>query len=234
MLGRLKKDAFKPLGKLHVKEFPSSTMSANDLRSYLVKAQDLLGYKFENVFIDYLNIMKNWRNPNTENLYMKIKQISEDLRAVAQEEQWAIISPTQTNKTGWDTSDLTISMVSESGALLHTVDGLFGIVTNPEMKARGEYYLKYLADRVSGLENTRKRFEFNRQYARIEEDVESQIEDMDFIAGSIGGFRKKGTISDIATTISKNIQPQEVNKEEIAKVTRITGKGLFDEKNENK
>ena len=165
---------------------------------------------------------------------MKIKQISEELRAVAQEEQWAIISPTQTNKTGWDTSDLTISMVSESGALLHTVDGLFGIVTNPEMKARGEYYLKYLADRVSGLENTRKRFEFNRQYARIEEDVESQIEDMDFIAGSIGGFRKKGTISDIATTISKNIQPQEVNKEEIAKVTRITGKGLFDEKNENK
>jgi len=92
-IGRLK-----PLGKLHVKEYPSSTMSTNDLRTYLVKAQDILGYKFDNVFVDYINIMKNWRNPNTENLYMKIKQISEDLRAIAQEERWAIITPTQTNR----------------------------------------------------------------------------------------------------------------------------------------
>jgi len=199
-MGELKRGHLTPLGKLHVKEFPSSTMSANDLRAYLVKAQDILGYKFENVFVDYLNIMKNWRNPNTENLYMKIKQISEDLRAVAQEEQWAIISPTQTNKTGWDTTDLTISMVSESGALLHTVDGLFGIVTNPEMKANGEYYLKYLADRVSGMENTRKRFEFNSQYARINEDLNSQIEDMEFIAASIGGFKQNKNITAVVGT----------------------------------
>jgi archaellum biogenesis ATPase FlaH len=97
-LTKLKRDSLKPLGALHIKEFPSSTMSTNDLRTYLVKAQDLLGYKFENVFIDYINIMKNWRNPNTENLYMKIKQICEDLRATAQEEHWAIITPTQTTR----------------------------------------------------------------------------------------------------------------------------------------
>lgn len=227
-LSDLKQDALRPLGKLHVKEFPSSTMSANDLRSYLVKAQDMLGYKFENVFVDYINIMKNWRNPNTENLYMKIKQISEDLRAVAQEEQWAIISPTQTNRTGWDTTDLTISNVSESGALLHTVDGLFGIVVNPEMKARGEFYLKYLADRVSGLENTRKRFEFNRKFARIDEDMTAQIEDMDIIAASVGGWREKkiagsqsshASQGQIAATISRTIdQPSQPS---------ITGHALF-------
>jgi len=97
-LADLKRGSLKPLGKLYIKEFPSSTMSTNDLRTHLVKAQDILGYKFENVFIDYINIMKNWRNPNTENLYMKIKQISEDLRAVAQQEQWATIVPTQTNR----------------------------------------------------------------------------------------------------------------------------------------
>jgi len=97
-LSDLKRGSLTPLGKLHVKEFASSTMSTNDLRSYLVKAQEMLGYKFDNIFVDYINIMKNWRNPNTENLYMKIKQISEDLRGIAQEEQWAIITPTQTNR----------------------------------------------------------------------------------------------------------------------------------------
>ena len=218
-LSKLKKDSFGKLGQLHVKEFPSSTMSTNDLRTYLVKAQEMLGFKFENVFVDYINIMKNWRNPNTENLYMKIKQISEDLRAIAQEEQWAIITPTQTNRSGWDTNDLVISNVSESAALLHTVDGLFGIIVDAQMKAQGEYYLKYLADRVSGMENTRKKFKFNRKYVRIEEDVDSQIEDMEFIANSIGGFRKKGAQGNIAAKISSTIDNN--TKDD------ITGKNLF-------
>jgi hypothetical protein len=187
----IRESSFKPLGNFHVQEFPSSTFSTNDLRAYLKKAEEILGYKFENVFVDYLNIMKNWRNPNTENLYMKIKQISEDLRAVAMEEQWAIITATQTNRTGWDSTDLTISSVSESGALLHTIDGLFGIVVNPEMKAKGECYIKYLADRVSGMENTRKRFTFERKYSRIEEDMEAQIEDLEFMFNTLlRGSRK--------------------------------------------
>jgi hypothetical protein len=196
-LNQLQATAFKPLGKFHIQEFPSSTMGTTDLRAYLVKAQEILGYKFENVFVDYINIMKNWRNPNTENLYMKIKQISEDLRAVAQEENWAIITATQTNRGGWDTSDLSIANVSESAALLHTVDGLFGIITNPEMKAKGENYLKYLADRVSGLENTRKLFKFDRKHSRIEEDPDSQIEDMEYIMAHTANnkYQKRGATS---------------------------------------
>ena len=137
----LKQSAVIPLGKLHVKEFPSSTCSVNDLRTYLKKAEEVLGFKFDNIFVDYINIMKNWRNPNTENLYMKIKQISEDLRAMAMEESWAVISATQTNRSGWETSDLNITNISESAALLHTVDVLLGIITNAEMKARIEYFL---------------------------------------------------------------------------------------------
>jgi hypothetical protein len=225
-LTKLKRDSLKPLGHLHIKEFPSSTMSTNDLRTYLVKAQDLLGYKFDNVFIDYINIMKNWRNPNTENLYMKIKQISEDLRAIAQEEQWAIITPVQTNRMGWDANDLTISSIAESGALLHTVDGLFGIVADPIMKSRGEYFLKYLADRVSGLENTRKKFNFNREYGRIEEDMTSQIEDMDLIALSTGGGIKTKKL-DLMVSKSLNNIPQNQNNTSIPTQAKITGKELF-------
>ena len=35
------------------------------------------------VYIDYLNLMKNWRNPNSENTYLKVKQLAEDVKAVA-------------------------------------------------------------------------------------------------------------------------------------------------------
>jgi len=182
---QVKQSSVIPMGTLHTKEFAASTCSVNDLRTYLKKTEEVLGIKFDNIFVDYINIMKNWRNPNTENTYMKIKQIAEDLRAMAMEEQWAVITATQTNRGGWETSDLNITDVAESAALLHTVDVLFGIITNAEMKARKEYYLKCLANRVSGYENTKKRYIIEWKYARIEEDKNSPIQDMDFLISNV-------------------------------------------------
>jgi hypothetical protein len=196
-LNAVKARGLKPLGELHVKEFPSSTAGAPDIASYLKKAEEVLGLKWDNVFIDYINIMKNWRNPNSENMYLKIKQISEDIRAMGQENNWCIISVTQTNRSGWDSNDLSITSIAESAGLLHTVDLLFGIITNAEMKARGEYYLKCLANRVAGYENTRKRFTMDWKYARIEEDRHAQIQDMEFFINQVaaGHTTPRGTNS---------------------------------------
>jgi hypothetical protein len=191
-------------------------------------------YKFDNVFIDYINIMKNWRNPNSENTYIKIKQISEDIRAMGQENNWAIISVTQTNRSGWEGTDLSITSVAESAGLLHTVDILFGIVTNAEMKARGEYYLKCLANRVAGYENTRKRFVIDWKFARIEEDRNSPIQDMEFYVNSVvAGHRQprgqRQTTADIHTVISQNTQPLEPDIPDNKDFTKIdiTGNSLF-------
>ena len=231
-LSDFRSNSFKPVGALHVKEFPSSTASVNDITSYLKKVEEIIGIKFDNVFIDYINIMKNWRNPNTENTYMKIKQISEDLRAMAMENNWAVITVTQTNRGGWENEDLNITNVSESAALIHTVDMLFGIITSAEIKARSEYYLKCLANRVAGYENTRKRFTIDWKYARIDEDRDAQIEDMDFILNSVvGGKNQKRGVreqfgqSSIAAVVGSNIdpdKPDDRNPED-----GIKGDGLF-------
>lgn len=176
-LNKLHSDSFFPLGKLHIKEFPASTAGVPDIESYLRKTEEILGIKFKNVFVDYINIMKNWRNPNSENTYMKIKQICEDLRAMGSRNGWTIISVTQTNRGGIENSDMSVTDISESIGLLQTVDILFGIITNPEMKAKGEYYLKCLANRVTSKENTKKRFTIDWEYCRIREDETSQIEE---------------------------------------------------------
>lgn len=85
-------------GHLIVKEFPTSQASAIDVENWLTKVEQSKGIKFKIVVIDYINIMKNWRNPNSENTYMKIKQIAEDLRAAAQRNLWAIVTATQTKQ----------------------------------------------------------------------------------------------------------------------------------------
>jgi KaiC/GvpD/RAD55 family RecA-like ATPase len=162
-------------GELVVKEFPTSQASAIDVENWLTKVEQIMGMKFKIVIIDYINIMKNWRNPNSENTYMKIKQIAEDLRAAAQRNQWAIVTATQTKQSEFDATDLSMNSASESSGLVATVDGMFGIIQDPIMYTKNEYKLKLLANRDEGYKNSYKKFLVDYNFMRISEDPNSQI-----------------------------------------------------------
>jgi replicative DNA helicase len=168
-------DSLRMPGKLYVKEFPTSSAGVPDVERYLKKMEESKGIKFKLVVLDYVNILKNWRNPNTENMYMKIKQIAEDLRAMAMRNDWAIITATQVNRSGFGSTDLSINNISESSALGHTVDAMFGIIQDEIMHANREYILKLLANRDDGHKNSRKKFNIDYDFMRITEDANSEI-----------------------------------------------------------
>lgn len=162
-------------GRFFIKEFPTSQASVIDIESYLKKVEETHNIKFKIVIIDYINIMKNWRNPNSENTYMKIKQIAEDLRGIATSNEWSIITATQTKQSEFDSSDLTISSTSESSGLVATVDGMFGIIQDPIMYANKEYKLKILANRDDGYKNAHQMFDVDYNYMRIRENTNTPI-----------------------------------------------------------
>ena len=168
-------DNLRTPGELVVKEFPTSQASAIDAENWLTKVEQVMGIKFKIVIIDYINIMKNWRNPNSENTYMKIKQIAEDLRAAAQRNDWAIVTATQTKQSEFDATDLSMNSASESSGLVATVDGMFGIIQDPMMLTNNEYKLKLLANRDEGYKNSYKKFIVDYTFMRISEDPNSQI-----------------------------------------------------------
>ena len=69
--------------------------------------------------------------------------------------------------------------------------------------------MKCLANRVAGYENTRKRYIVDWKYARIEEDRNSPIQDMEFfinqvIAGHKYPRGQKSTATTIEAVINKN------------------------------
>ena len=137
-------DGFTPPGNLYVKQFPTSQATVLDIEAYVAQIEEELQIKVGAVVIDYINILANYRNQNTENTYMKIKQIAEDLRAMGIRNNWLIVTATQINRNGYNSSDISMSDVAESAGLSHTADVMLGIIQDDLMRANQEYWLKVL------------------------------------------------------------------------------------------
>ena len=137
-------DGFTPPGNLYVKQFPTSQATVLDIEAYVNQIEEERQIKVGAVVIDYINILANYRNQNTENTYMKIKQIAEDLRAMGIRNNWLIVTATQINRNGYNSSDISMSDVAESAGLSHTADVMLGIIQDDLMRANQEYWLKVL------------------------------------------------------------------------------------------
>ena len=235
--------SIKPRGNLWVKFYPMSTLTTTQLEAALLKEEERRStsdkpFKFKRVFIDYINIMQNWRNPNSENTYQKIKNIAEDLKAVAAMGNWHIFSATQTNRGAFDATDMFVSDISESYALNSTVDVMFGIIADQMMKAQGRYKLKCLLDRVAPFENTYRIYLNNKTYLRLSEDPNDTYHEATVDVGTIqnnGKFQRRDNAEH--NVQSKNIVPPKsedvVSKPQLSidpprnGMITISGDGLF-------
>lgn len=170
-----------PAGKFYLEEFPTSTATATDIENFVLKKEAELSkqynceFKFANVFFDYVNIMRDQRGNSGDNTYIKIKNICEDVRAVGQRNQWAMISVTQLNGDGYESTNLSMANVSESKGLIATVDALFGIIQTALMRASNVYYLQACALRDSPHNGDKKKFIWDPYHLRITEDTSEDI-----------------------------------------------------------
>tara|TARA_R110000772_G_scaffold65007_4_gene145157 strand:- start:1224 stop:2540 length:1317 start_codon:yes stop_codon:yes gene_type:complete len=162
-------DGFTPPGQLFVKQFPTSQATVLDIESYLKQIEEEKKIKMNVVVIDYINILANYRNQNTENTYMKIKQIAEDLRAMGVRNNWLIITATQITRSGYNASDISMSDVAESAGLSHTADVMLGIIQDDLMRSENEYWLKVLKIRDGEGKGTKCRLQINYNYMRLTE-----------------------------------------------------------------
>lgn len=159
-----------PMGKLFIKEFPTGQGTVLDVERYIKDIEEKQRFKVDVVIIDYINIMSNYRLPNSESTYLKIKQIAEDLRGIAVKYNLSIITATQCGRNALDKADINMEDVAESMGLLHTVDTCFGIIQTEQMRAGepdGEgvyvpyYYLKILKIREGEGRDTKFRIDAN-------------------------------------------------------------------------
>ena len=158
-----------PPGKLFVKEMPTSQGTVLDIEAYLKDLEETQDHKVNVLVVDYINILANYRNPNTENTYMKIKQIAEDLRALAVKRDMLVISATQINRGAWDATEVRMENIAESAGLAHTADVMYALIQDSMMHANREYWLKVLKIRDGQGKGTRCRFNIDYDHMRLTE-----------------------------------------------------------------
>ena len=138
-------------GKLIVKEYPTASANSNHFRHLLQELRTKKNFKADVIYIDYLNICASFRIRGGTNAgsYAIVKAIAEELRGLAVEFNVPIVSATQTNRTGFSSSDIGLEDTSESFGLPATADFMVAISQTEELEALNQYMVKQLKNRYA-------------------------------------------------------------------------------------
>ena len=145
-------------GKLIVKEYPTATAHANHFRALLDELKLKKKFIPDIIFIDYLNICASSRMKQTANVnsYTYIKAIAEELRGLAVERNVPIFSATQTNRSGFNNSDVGLEDTSESFGLPATADLMFALISTEELEEQNQMMIKQLKNRYNDVVANKK------------------------------------------------------------------------------
>ena len=204
---RMERIRGKTQGKLIIKEYPTASANVNHFRILLEELKLKKRFKPDIIFIDYLNICASARIKMTASVgsYSYIKSIAEELRGLAVETNVPIFSATQTNRTGFTSTDVGLEDTSESFGLPATADFMFAIIATEEMDKLGQVLVKQLKNRYNDPA-TNRRFVVGINRAKmklfdVEESAQDDLVDMDsqpkpepkqhFGNKSFGGFPKR-------------------------------------------
>lgn len=148
---KLKDIVGKSNGRLVIKEYPTASANVNHLRFLMDELQLKNNFHPDFLIVDYLNILGSVRYSNVGDLYTYVKIVGEELRGLAVEKNIGIWSATQTNRSGFGSSNIELNSVSESWGTAMTVDYLVGITETDDLKQKGQYMMKQLKSRYAPI-----------------------------------------------------------------------------------
>ena len=136
-------------GAFQVKYMPSGK-TANDVRSYIKEYEIKTGKKVDVLLIDYLDLlMPASTKVSAENLFIKDKYVSEELRNLAMELNTVFVTAAQLNRGAVEEIEFDHSHISGGLSKIQTADNVFGIFTSRAMRERGRYQLQLMKTRNS-------------------------------------------------------------------------------------
>lgn len=186
---RIAKLREKTMGKLIIKEYPTASANVSHFKHLLNELKIKRQFMPDIIYIDYLNICASSRmkQGNSVNSYTFIKAIAEELRGLAVETKVPVVSATQTTRSGYDNTDVSLTDTSESFGLPATADFMFALMASEELTELNQIMVKQLKNRYSSPD-TNKRFVLGIDRAKMKlYDVEQSAQTLHDSGGKKGG-----------------------------------------------
>ena len=157
----------KKSGQFQVKYMPSGK-TVNDIRSYMKEYEIKMERRVDVLLVDYLDLlMPIGKKISAENLFVKDKYVSEELRNLAMEKQCICVTAAQLNRGAVEEVEFDHSHISGGLSKIQTADNVFGIFTSRAMRERGRYQIQLMKTRSSSGVGQKINLEFNIDSLRI-------------------------------------------------------------------
>lgn len=197
-LRKIEKLREKTMGKLIIKEYPTASANVTHFKHLLSELKLKRQFTPDIIYIDYLNICASSRMKQgaSVNSYTFIKAIAEELRGLAVESKVPVVSATQTTRSGFDNTDVSLTDTSESFGLPATADFMFALITSDELADLNQIMVKQLKNRYSSPD-TNKRFVVGIDRAKmklydVEQSAQNHIHDSGQVENDKPVFDKSG------------------------------------------
>jgi archaellum biogenesis ATPase FlaH len=164
----------KKAGQLQIKYMPSGK-TVNDIRAYVKEYEIKCGKPIDVLLIDYMDLlMPIGKKISAENLFVKDKYVSEEIRNLAMEKQVLCVTAAQLNRGAVEEVEFDHSHISGGLSKIQTADNVFGIFTSRAMRERGRYQLQLMKTRSSSGVGQKIDLEFNIDSLKISDLPEDE------------------------------------------------------------
>ena len=161
-------------GRIFIKEFPPSTITPNQLKAFIKKIIDQ-GIRIDAIVLDYLNLLHSTVGSTS---YERIKNVTEQVRAMTYIFNCPVISATQLNRGGFSIANPDLATISESVGLAATADVIVSIYQNEEDRELGIIRLGMMKNRYGPRGQTQAmRIDYSTLTVTQAEDSMNETED---------------------------------------------------------
>jgi len=143
-----------------------------------------IGRKTDVLLVDYLDLlMPMSKKISAENLFIKDKYVSEELRNLAVEKNCVLVTAAQLNRGAVEEVEFDHSHISGGISKIQTADNVFGIYISRGMRDHGRYQIQLLKTRSSSGVGQKIELAFDLDSLRIS-DLNEDAEPVDVRSGS--------------------------------------------------
>lgn len=136
-------------GSMRIKQMKNGS-TANDIKAFLKEYEIQTNIRPDAICLDYLDLcMPTNAKISPENLFVKDKYVTENLRDLAVELDTHFFTASQLNRGSYEEDMFSHASISGGMSKINTADNVLAIYTTPAMKESGRYQIQFMKTRSS-------------------------------------------------------------------------------------